>query len=124
MAKSFDVIVLGVGGFGSAALYHLARRGVRVLGIERFDIAHDRGSSHGQTRLIRKAYIEHPDYVPLVLDAYRLWRELEAESGRTLLEQCGLLLAGPPNGEVIPGAKLATRLHALDIQDVSTAEAR
>ena len=66
MSETYDCIVLGVGGFGSGTLYHLARRGVRVLGIERFGVAHDRGSSHGETRIIRKAYFEHPDYVPLL----------------------------------------------------------
>src|SRR5262245_17330109 len=82
MQMTYDVIVLGVGGFGSGALFHLARRGARVLGIEQFGVAHDRGSSHGQTRIIRKAYFEHPDYVPLLERAYELWRELEQESGR------------------------------------------
>ena len=81
MTQTYDTIVLGVGGFGSGALYHLARRGSRVLGIEQFGIAHDRGSSHGQTRIIRKAYFEHPDYVPLLHRAYELWHELEREAG-------------------------------------------
>lgn len=70
MPKQFDVIVLGLGGLGSATLFHLAHRGLRVLGIEQFNIAHDRGSSHGETRVIRKAYFEHPDYVPLLERAY------------------------------------------------------
>jgi sarcosine oxidase len=65
MSETYDCIVLGVGGFGSAALDHLARRGVRALGLDQFGVAHDRGSSHGETRIIRKAYFEHPDYVPL-----------------------------------------------------------
>jgi len=73
MAEVFDVIVLGIGGFGSGAAYHLARRGLRVLGLDRFRPAHDQGSSHGETRIIRKAYFEHPDYVPLLLKAYDLW---------------------------------------------------
>src|SRR4029450_10190989 len=81
MGDRYDAIVLGVGGMGSAALYHLARRGKRVLGLERFNIPHDRGSSHGITRIIRLAYYEHPSYVPLLRRAYELWRELEAESG-------------------------------------------
>ena len=69
----YDAIVLGTGGVGSATLYHLAQRGLSVLGLDRFDDAHDRGSSHGHTRVIRKAYFEHPDYVPLLIEAYRLW---------------------------------------------------
>ena len=87
--RHFDTIVVGTGGMGSAALYHLATRGARVLGIDRFPCAHDRGSSHGHTRLIRLAYFEHPDYVPLLRRAYQLWRELEQTSVRPLLVNRG-----------------------------------
>ena len=73
----YDAIVIGVGGMGSAAVYELARRGLRVLGLEQHDIPHDRGSSHGVNRIIRLAYWEHPAYVPLLRRAYELWRELE-----------------------------------------------
>jgi sarcosine oxidase len=79
---------------GSAALYHLARRGKRVLGLERFDVPHDLGSSHGITRIIRLAYFEHPDYVPLLRRAYELWRELEAEAGEQLLHVTGIVEGG------------------------------
>ena len=79
--ERYDVVVVGVGGMGSAALYHLARRGRRVLGLERFDVLHEHGSSHGLTRIIRLAYFEHPDYVPLLRRAYELWRDLESEAG-------------------------------------------
>lgn len=73
MARSyFDCVVLGVGGMGSAALYTLAKRGLNVCGIEQFVLAHDRGSSHGDTRMIRKAYFEHPDYMPLLHRTYNL----------------------------------------------------
>ena len=82
---SYDAIVLGVGGMGSAALYHLARRGLKVLGLERYDIPHDMGSSHGVTRIIRLAYYEDPSYVPLLRRAFELWRELEKETEDTLL---------------------------------------
>ena len=82
--RTYDVIVLGLGAMGSAALYHLAKRGVRVCGIERFGVAHDRGSSHGTLRAFRKAYFEHPDYVPLALRAYDLWAELESACGASL----------------------------------------
>ncbi len=81
-ATNFDCIVLGTGGAGSAALYHLAKRGCRALGIDRFPPGHDLGSSHGDTRIIRQAYFEHPDYVPLLFRAYELWAEL-ALDGRT-----------------------------------------
>lgn len=120
----FDCIVLGVGGFGSGALYHLARRGVRALGIERFGVAHDRGSSHGQTRIIRKAYFEHPDYVPLLHRAYQLWHELERASGRQLLHQVGLFIAGTSNCESVSGTLLAARVHELPVDRLSPAQAR
>jgi sarcosine oxidase len=79
---------------GSAALYHLARRGKRVLGLERFDVLHDRGSSHGLTRIIRLAYFEHPGYVPLLRRAYELWRALEDEAGEQLLHVTGIVEGG------------------------------
>lgn len=124
MPSNYDVIVLGVGGFGSAALDHLARRGVRVLGLEQFGIAHARGSSHGETRIIRKAYFEHPDYVPLLVRAYELWEGLQSGVGRELWNLCGLMLAGPPDGEAIAGAKLAAKQHRLPLEVPSLAEAR
>jgi len=122
--RQFDVIVIGAGGFGSSCLYHLAKRGTRVLGLDRFPAGHDRGSSHGDTRMIRQAYLEHPDYVPLVLQAYDLWRELESESGRDLLTICGLLLGGPPEGDVVSGSLAAADLHGLDVETPSRAEAK
>ena len=79
MAERYDVIVVGLGAMGGAAALHLARRGQRVLGLEQFTMAHDRGSSHGLSRIIRQAYFEDPAYVPLVLRAYELWRELGKE---------------------------------------------
>ena len=80
--SSYDVIVVGLGGMGSAAARHLAARGKRVLGLERFTPAHDRGSSHGGSRIIRQSYFEDPAYVPLLLRAYELWAEAEKEAGR------------------------------------------
>ena len=94
--ERYDAVVVGVGGMGSAALYHLARRGKRVLGLERFDVLHERGSSHGLTRIIRLAYFEHSDYVPLLRRAYELWRELEAEAGEQLLHVTGIVEGGGP----------------------------
>ncbi len=120
----YDVIVLGVGGFGSAACYHLARRGVRVLGLEQFPLMHDRGSSHGETRIIRMAYFEHPDYVPLLRRAYQLWAELEASAATTLFRKTRLLISGPADGEAIPGALCAAREHHLDIESLTSEEAR
>jgi sarcosine oxidase len=115
----YDAIVLGVGGVGSAALLHLARRGVRVLGIDRFAPGHDRGSSHGKTRLIRRAYFEHPDYVPLVQRSFALWHELEQLAGETLYHQVGVLQVGPPSGEVLVGVRASARLHDLPIEELS-----
>jgi sarcosine oxidase len=108
---SYDVVVCGLGVMGSAALYHLARRGARVLGIDRFKTGHDRGSSHGETRIIRLAYFEHPSYVPLVRRAYELWRELETEAARKLLHITGIAEIGPPDGELVNGTLDAARLH-------------
>ena len=103
----YDAIVVGVGGMGSAAAYHLAARGASVLALERFQIAHDRGSSHGFSRIIRLAYWEHPAYVPLVRRAYALWRDLETISGQSLLTVTGSIDAGPPDGAHARGAQAA-----------------
>src|SRR5919202_4819781 len=100
MARPFDTIVLGVGGMGAAAVYHLARRGQRVLGLEQFGIPHDRGSSHGLTRIIRLAYYEHPSYVPLLRRAYALWRELQADAGEQVLHITGSVDAVPPDSKI------------------------
>ena len=120
--STYDVIVLGTGGVGSAATFHLAKRGARVLGLDRFPAGHDRGSSHGHTRIIRKAYFEHPDYVPLLHRAYELWKELEAQRGETLYSPAGLIEIGPPEGIVIPGVLRAAEQHGLAVDRVSRAE--
>ncbi len=109
----FDVIIAGLGAMGSAAAYHLARRGARVLGLDRFHPPHSFGSSHGSSRIIREAYFEHPLYVPLVQRAYELWRELERETGETLLVETGGLMIGPPEGTLVPGALRSARTHRL-----------
>ncbi len=124
MAPRYDAIVLGVGGVGSAALYQLARRGLRVLGIDRFGIAHDQGSSHGETRVIRQAYFEHPDYVPLLRHAYRLWDQLEKEAEAELFHRVGLMLCGPADGEAVPGAKLSAERYGVEIESLSQDEAK
>src|SRR5205823_11824179 len=118
----YDVIVLGTGGVGSAAAYQLAKRGANVLGIDQFPGGHDRGSSHGETRVIRQAYFEHPDYVPLLLRAYELWHELERQSGIDLLHQVGLLQVGPPQGLVVHGVVEAARLHGLSVDSLTATE--
>ncbi|MGD9635793.1 MAG: N-methyl-L-tryptophan oxidase, partial [Pirellulales bacterium] len=120
--QTYDVIVLGAGGVGSAALYELSRRGVRALAIDRFRPPHDRGSTHGQTRVIRMAYFEHPDYVPLLRESYSLWRELEAATGRVLFHETGLLEVGPADGCVVPGVLRAAAQHGLEIEELTAAE--
>ncbi len=124
MTKHADVIVIGSGGVGSAALYHLARRGVNVLGIDRFPAGHDRGSSHGHSRIIRLAYFEHHDYVPLLRRAYSLWDELGQMQGERLLLNTGLLEVGAPNGPTIQGILAAARTHQLQVDELSAEECR
>jgi sarcosine oxidase len=107
---------------GSAAMYHLARRRLKVLGLEQFDIPHDRGSSHGVNRIIRLAYWEHPSYVPLVRRAYALWRDIEHTSGERLLIITGGIDAGPEGGRKVQGALLSCRLHHLPHETLPAAE--
>jgi sarcosine oxidase len=111
---TWDAIVVGLGAMGSSALYQLSRRGLRVLGIEAFAPGHRLGSSHGESRVIRLAYHEHPSYVPLLQRAYELWSELEAESGEQLLTITGGLMIGPPESELVGGALQSARLHGLE----------
>lgn len=109
----YDVIVAGLGGMGSAAAYHLAGRGKRVLGLERYSPAHDKGSSHGQSRIIRLAYSEDPAYVPLVLRAYELWERLERETGEDLMTLTGGLMIGPPGTRYFEGSKASAEMYDL-----------
>ena len=94
-----------------------------MIGIDRFHPPHDMGSSHGETRIIRKAYFEHPNYVPLLHRAWALWEELAEESAQPLLERRDLLMSGPPGSEVIDGARLAAKLHNLPLEELTLAEA-
>jgi sarcosine oxidase len=110
---TIDVAVIGLGAMGSAALYHLARRNVRAVGFDRFSPGHDRGSSHGSTRIIRLGYFEHPSYVPLLRRAYALWRDLEAASGRTLMTITGIAEIGREDSELVAGTLASSRLHDL-----------
>lgn len=119
---NFDTIVLGLGGMGSAAVCELARRGQRVLGLEQFPLVHDRGSSHGHTRIIRTAYYEHPSYVPLCRRSFDLWRTLERETGRHLLENHPCLSIGRKDRELITGVQDAARIHNLPIETLGSAE--
>ena len=118
----YDVIVAGLGAMGSAAAFHLAQQGARVLGLDRFRPPHDLGSSHGRTRIIREAYFEHTLYVPLVQRAYELWADLEKTSGRKLLLQTGGLMVGPPEGVLVTGARRSAEEHNLSHKILSARE--
>ncbi|TAM78664.1 MAG: N-methyl-L-tryptophan oxidase [Acidobacteria bacterium] len=109
----FDAVVVGMGGMGSATAYQLARRGLKVLGLEKHNLLHDMGSSHGLTRIIRLAYYEHPSYVPLLFRAYELWRELENLTGERVLFVTGGIDAGSENGRIVQGSLAACREHSL-----------
>ncbi|MGE7418715.1 N-methyl-L-tryptophan oxidase [Methylobacterium tarhaniae] len=98
MGERADFLVVGLGAMGSAALYQLAKRGASVIGLDRFAPPHTMGSSHGETRITRQAIGEGRDYVPLVLASHRIWRELEAETGESLLQACGALVMAPGTG--------------------------
>ena len=122
MAEGFDAIVVGLGGMGSAALFHLATKGARVLGLDQFVPPHDRGSSHGLSRIIRLAYWEHPIYVPLVRRAYELWRELEITCGIPLLTITGSLDIGSTGGRLYGGALQSAIRYGLPHEDLSARE--
>jgi sarcosine oxidase len=118
----YDVVVAGLGAMGSAAAYHLARRGARVAAIERFEPGHDRGSSHGQSRIFRLAYFEHPSYVPLLRRARDLWRELERVAEQKLLHAIGIVEIGPPGGSLVSGTLASSRLHDLPHEVLDAAD--
>jgi sarcosine oxidase len=118
----YDVIVAGLGGMGSAAAYQLAGRGRRVLGLERYTPAHDRGSSHGQSRIIRQAYFEDPSYVPLLLRAYELWERLERETGDDLMTLTGGLMIGPPDSRTFTGSIATADEYGLPYEVYDAAE--
>ena len=122
----FDVAVIGLGAAGSAALYRLATRGLRAVGIEQFAPGHQRGSSHGETRIIRLGYFEHPSYVPLVRAALALWRALEGEAGEKLLQVTGVLELGAPDGTLVAGTLRSARAHGLphEVLDAAAVQRR
>lgn len=118
----YDAIVVGVGGMGSSTAFHLARSGCSVLGLERHGIPHEFGSSHGSTRIIRMAYSEGPEYVPLLRSAYESWRELEALSGRAILHRTGGLDIGPVGSWTVEGSLRSCREWGLEFEDLSAEE--
>jgi sarcosine oxidase len=121
---TYDVAVAGLGGIGSAIAAHCAARGASVIGLEQFGPAHDRGASHGRTRMIRQAYFEDAAYVPLVLRSYELWRKLEEQSHETLLRITGVLSVGREEREIISGTRQAAAQHGLAVKELSRQQVR
>lgn len=121
---AYDVAVVGLGGMGSAILAHCAAHGASAVGIEQFEPAHDQGSSHGKTRMIRKAYFEDAAYVPLVLRAYELWRELERTAGDEILRITGVLSVGEESSKIIQGTRRAAGEHDLPVESLSQREVK
>ena len=121
---TYDVIVVGLGGMGSAAAAHLAARGQRVLGLERFGPAHDRGSSHGGSRIIRQSYFEDPAYVPLLLRAYELWDQLADDTGADVITLTGGLFLGRPDSLTVAGSLRAAREWDLPHEMLDAGEIR
>ena len=119
---SLDVIIMGLGAMGSAAAQHVARRGYRVLGLDQFTPPHDRGSSHGGSRIIRQAYFEGPDYIPLVLRAYELWHELERDAGVRLIHTTGGLVIGHGDGDLVRRTIASAEQHEIPIEVLGPAE--
>src|SRR6476469_1780890 len=119
---TYDVAIAGLGGMGSAIAAHCASRGASVVGLEQFGPAHDRGSSHGRSRMIRQAYFEDPAYVPLVLRSYELWRDLERQTNEELLRITGVLSAGDEKSEIIAGTKRAAAQHGLPLETLDRQE--
>lgn len=124
MTSDPDVIVVGLGGMGSAAAYHLAARGVRVLGLEQFGPAHDRGSSHGGSRIIRQSYFEDPAYVPLLQRAYELWHALARDSGQEVITLTGGMMIGRPETKTVAGSRLSAERWGLPHEMLTAPEIR
>ena len=122
MTSGHDVIVVGLGAMGSCALAELAARGVRALGIDRFDPPHALGSSHGGSRVIRLSYFEHPDYVPLLRRAYEGFDRLSQDSGETLRHETGLVVGGAPGNAVSAGMLRSAREHGLEVEAIDGRE--
>ena len=122
MHDGFDAIVVGLGAMGSSALESLTRRGRRVLGVDRFSPPHDRGSSHGGSRVIRLSYFEHPDYVPLLRSAYEGFDRLSRDSGERLRHETGLVVGGAPGNASTQGMLRSAREHGLEVDAIDGRE--
>lgn len=115
--NTFDIIVIGIGSMGSSTCYVLAKRGYKVLGLEQFSITHEFGSHTGQSRIIRKAYFEHPDYVPLLKKAYQNWKDFEEETETQLYFKTGLVYFGKKNSDVIKGVRQSASLYDIKLEE-------
>ncbi len=124
MAATHDVAIIGLGAMGSAAAYHLARRGRKVIAFDLSVPPHALGSTHGQSRIIREAYFEHPLYVPLVRRSYECWHQLQADAGKPLLNQTGAVLIGPAQGMLVGGTRLSADRYGLDYEMLTADEVR
>ncbi len=120
--ERWDLAVVGCGGIGSAVLWQAARLGLRAVGLDQHRPPHHYGSSHGISRIYRQAYYEHPDYVPLLLEAGDEWRRLERESRCPLFDQTGLLYVGPPDGQIIPSVLASSETYGIPLQRLNKAE--
>lgn len=121
---NYDVAAVGLGGMGSAILAQTAARGAKVVGIEQYQAAHDRGSSHGRSRMIRKSYFEDSAYVPLLRRSYELWRELEQSAAASIFQKTGVLSVGEETSAIIAGTRRAAQEHDLPLSVLSRAEAQ
>lgn len=124
MSPSYDVIVIGLGGMGSAAAHHLSARGARVLGLEKHGPAHHHGSSHGGSRITRQSYFEDPAYVPLLLRSFELYEQVERDTGRAIATLCGGLMIGPPASRTVAGSRLSAQRWDLPHEMLDAREIR
>ena len=122
MTKHYDIAIVGLGAMGSMAALEATRRGLTVVGFDRFTPPHNLGSSHGLSRIIREAYAEAPQYVPIVRRAYERWAELERESGRQLFSQTRGLMVGRPDSPLVAGARTSAVEHGLPHEELSSGE--
>jgi sarcosine oxidase len=124
VSHQYDVVVIGVGAAGSAAFFELAKRGARVLAVEQFYPGHDRGSTHGESRIIRLSYFEHPSYVPLLLEARRRWAEMDRHAEKKVFIETGSVEVGFPGAEIISRSLEASRRHSLEVYEMNGKEIR
>lgn len=117
--QRFDVIVIGAGSMGASTCWDLANRGVKVLGIDQFHPPHEHGSHTGQSRIIRKAYFEHPDYVPLLERSYENWKKFEVETGATFYFETGIVYFGKPSHPTMQGVRKSAELYDLKADEIN-----